>query len=160
MPTQEERLSALEKFQSIAAAHIRETDENTTILLGVVQKQGRDIKRTFQRLEIMDEALEAVEDQLKTMDERLGSLEGHLGAMDGRLGLVEGHLGAMDGRLGLVEGHLGAMDGRLGVVEGRLGTIESRLGTIESDFASQGNKMDQVLVLLNSLATKPNRETE
>lgn len=60
MPGQEERLSALEKFQAIAAAHIREADENTTILSGVVQKQGRDIKRTFQRLEIMDETLEAV----------------------------------------------------------------------------------------------------
>lgn len=139
LSNQEERLSALEKFQTLTAAHIRETDENTTILVGVVQKQGRDIKRTFQRLEIMDKTLEAVEDQLKTMNERLGSLEGHLGAMDGRLGLVEGHLGTVDERLELVEG---------------------RLGTIESGFASQGNKMDQVLVLLNSLTTKLNRETE
>ncbi|HEY6539947.1 MAG TPA: hypothetical protein VIZ18_03380 [Ktedonobacteraceae bacterium] len=146
MPTQEERLSALEKFQSLTATHIREVDENITILLGVVQKQGRDIRRTFQRLEIMDETLEAVEDRLKGVDERLGSVESHLGA-------VEGHLGS-------VEDHLGVMDGHLELVEGRLLTVENRFGHLENGFASQENKLDQVLLLLNLLTTKPNQETE
>ena len=72
MPPQEERLSALEKFQKEAAAHIRETEENTTILLGVIREQGRDIKRIFQHLETMNERLGSLE---QGMESRLGSLE-------------------------------------------------------------------------------------
>ncbi len=76
MPTQEERLTILEqaiaasqKFQQQAAAHIRETEENTTILLGVIRSQGQDIKRIVQHLETIDERLETIDeniDQLKT----------------------------------------------------------------------------------------------
>jgi chromosome segregation ATPase len=76
MPTQEERLTTLEqaiaasqKFQQQAAAHIRETEENTTILLGVIRSQGQDIKRIVQHLETIDERLETIDeniDQLKT----------------------------------------------------------------------------------------------
>jgi len=73
MPTQEERLSALEKFQKEAAAHIRETEENTTILLGVIREQGRDIKRIFQRLETIDEHLETVDRSLSTLERHMES---------------------------------------------------------------------------------------
>lgn len=58
MPTQEERLTALEQK---TAAHIQEIDENTTIMLGVIRHQGQDIKRIFQRLETMDEKLNQLE---------------------------------------------------------------------------------------------------
>ena len=75
MPTQEERLTALERsftaFQKEAVAHIRETEENTTILLGVIRSQGQDIKRIVQHLETMDE-------RLGTIDERLNRLESTL----------------------------------------------------------------------------------
>ena len=132
MPTQEERLSTLEKFQSLAATHIRETEENTTILLGVIREYGRDIKRTFQRLEIID----------------------------GRLVSLESDLGSVEGRLGTVESHLGAIEGRLNTLEDRFGTLENRFGTLETGFASQEKKLDQVLLLLTSLTTKPVQETE
>ena len=39
MATQEERLTAVEKFTEQAAAHIRDTEENTTILLGDPQSR-------------------------------------------------------------------------------------------------------------------------
>ena len=61
MPTQEERLTALEQK---TAAHIQEVDENTTIMLGVIRHQGQDIKRIFQRLETMDEKLNQLETKL------------------------------------------------------------------------------------------------
>src|SRR5438067_4556277 len=67
MPTEEERLTALEKatttFQREAAAPIRETEENTTIMLGVLRSQGQDIRKIFQRLEMMEQDI----DQIKTM---------------------------------------------------------------------------------------------
>ena len=66
MPTQEERLTALEQnsatFQKEAARYIRETEENTTIMLGVIRSQGQDIRRIFERLETIDENV----NQLKT----------------------------------------------------------------------------------------------
>ena len=58
MATQEERLIAVEKFTEQAAAHIRDTEENTTILLGVIRSQGQDIKRIFDRLGVMAERQE------------------------------------------------------------------------------------------------------
>ena len=68
MPTQEERLTALEQK---TAAHMQEIDENTTIMLGVMRHQGQDIKRIFQRLETMDESLSTLGLQLNQLDTRL-----------------------------------------------------------------------------------------
>jgi DNA repair exonuclease SbcCD ATPase subunit len=83
MPTQEERLTALEQtfatFQREIASHIQETDENTTIMLGVIRHQGQDIKRIVQRLETIDQRLNTIEqrlDQLETkVEQRLDRLE-------------------------------------------------------------------------------------
>ena len=78
MPTQEERLTTLEqavaasqKFQQQAAAHIRETEENTTILLGVIRSQGQDIKRIVQHLETIDERLETIDEKIDQLNTTL-----------------------------------------------------------------------------------------
>ena len=59
MPTQEERIAALEQKTATA---IQEIEENTTIMLGVIRSQGQDSRKIFQRLETMDENI----NQLKT----------------------------------------------------------------------------------------------
>ena len=71
MPTQEERITALEQN---TAAHIQEMDENFTIMVGVIRHQGQDIKRISQRLDTMDESLHSVNQRLNTMDESLHSV--------------------------------------------------------------------------------------
>ena len=75
MPTQEERLAALEQkfanFQQETAKNIQEIEENTTIMLGVIRSQGRDIRKIFERLETIDQRL----DRLETIDQRLDRLE-------------------------------------------------------------------------------------
>ncbi len=78
MPTQEERLSSVEqaavasqKFQQQAAKHIRETEENTTILLGVIRSQGQDISRVVERLDTIDTRLDHVETLLAQILARL-----------------------------------------------------------------------------------------
>ena len=53
MATQEERLTAVEQFTHEAARHIRETEENTTIMLGVIRSHGQDIRRIVERLDTM-----------------------------------------------------------------------------------------------------------
>jgi hypothetical protein len=65
MPTQDERITALEEK---TAAHIQEIDENFTIMVGVIRHQGQDIKRIFQRLETMDESLNSLKHQLNQLD--------------------------------------------------------------------------------------------
>jgi ABC-type transporter Mla subunit MlaD len=72
MPTQEERVTALEQK---TAAHIQEIDENTTIMLGVMRHQGQDIKRIFQHLETMNETLNTLGRQINQLDTRLNRLE-------------------------------------------------------------------------------------
>ena len=79
MPTQEERLTALEQK---TAAHIQEIDENTTIMLGVIRHQGQDIRRIFQRLETMDGSLNTLNKRLETMDGSLNTLKLHLNQIE------------------------------------------------------------------------------
>jgi hypothetical protein len=64
MPTQEERLTAVEQaittsrqFEDQAIRHLREIDASVTSLLGVIQAQGRDIRLIFERLDTMSEQL-------------------------------------------------------------------------------------------------------
>ena len=79
MPTQEERITALEQK---TAAHIQEMDENFTIMVGVIRHQGQDIKRISQRLDAMDENLHSVNQRLNTIDESLHSVNQRLNTMD------------------------------------------------------------------------------
>ena|SRR5712691_2088127 len=65
LPKQEKRITTLEQKTAVA---IQETEENTTILLGVIRSQGQDIKRIFHHIETIDE-------RQGTMDERLNRLE-------------------------------------------------------------------------------------
>ncbi len=89
MATQEERLTNLEQD---VATNIRELDENITIMLGVMKHQGRDIKRTFERLETIDTRLNAMDTHLESMDTRLNT-------MDTRLDRVENILTQILARL-------------------------------------------------------------
>ncbi len=82
MPTQEERLAALEQK---TAAHIQEMDENFTIMVGVIRHQGQDIKRIFQRLESIDESLDFYNQRLDTVDQQLGTVNQRLDNVDGSM---------------------------------------------------------------------------
>src|SRR5215467_15370414 len=79
MPTQEERIAALEQK---TAAHIQEMDENFTIMVGVIRHQGQDIKKIFQHLETMDESLNTLNQRLETVDNRLEAIEHHLNQLE------------------------------------------------------------------------------
>jgi len=93
MPTQEERLTALEQK---TAASIQEIDENTTIMLGVIRHQGQDIKRIFQRLETMDESLNTFNQRLETVDESLNTFNQRLETVDESLNTLKQHLNQID----------------------------------------------------------------
>ena len=93
MPTQEERIAVLEKFQQESGVRLKEIEENTTIMLGVVQAQGWDIKKIFRRLETIDDRLIKIDEHLETTGDHLVKMDGHLETTDGRLNTIEQHLG-------------------------------------------------------------------
>ena len=78
MATQEERVATLEQkfatFQKDIAASIREIDENSTIMLGVMRHQGQDIKRTFERLETIDTRLDRIDTRLDRVENVLAQI--------------------------------------------------------------------------------------
>ena len=71
-------------------------------------------------------------------------------------------LGALHERLDAfeqsVENRFGTLENRFGTLENRFGTLENRFGTLEQSvnhrFEEQDKKLDQVLLLLNTLTSK------
>jgi len=65
MGTQEERVTTLEQtfatFRKETAARTQEIEENTTIMLGVMRSQGRDIRRIFESLETINQRFDRLE---------------------------------------------------------------------------------------------------
>jgi uncharacterized coiled-coil protein SlyX len=96
MPTQEERLTALEEAQAKFGEAVNDLNHHVTMLIGVASREEWDIRE--------------------------------------------------------MKSSLRAIDGRLGSLEGRLGSLEGR-------FEVQDKKLDQVLLLLNTLVPKPEQET-
>ena len=86
MPTQEERLTALEQKTT---THIQEMDENFTIMVGIIRHQGQDIKRIFQRLETVDESLNTINQRLETVDESLNTINQRLETVDESLNIIK-----------------------------------------------------------------------
>ena len=82
MATQDERIATLEQtftvFRQELARRTQETDENLTILLGVIRHQGQDIRRIFERVDTIDA-------RLSTIDTRLDRVENMLAQVLARL---------------------------------------------------------------------------
>ena len=71
MGTQEERVTTLEQtfatFRKETAARTQEIEENTTIMLGVMRSQGRDIRRIFESLETINQRVESLHQGFETL---------------------------------------------------------------------------------------------
>ncbi len=124
MPTQEERLGAVEsglkQFQTETVKAYHEMALEVTMMKGLTQDS---VKRLI-NLE-------------RTMDERFNNVELRLGGMDQRLGGMDQRLGGMDQQLGGMNQQLGGMNQRLGGMNQRLGGMNQRLGTLEQDMMSR-----------------------
>ena len=128
MPTQEERIAALEQK---TAAHIQEMDENFTIMVGVIRHQGQDIKRIFQRLETMDENLLTVNQRLATVNESLHT--------------VNQRLATVDENLLTANQRLDTMDENLLTVNQRLATVDESLHTFRRQLDEHTSLLTQIL---------------
>jgi hypothetical protein len=118
MPTQDERLSTVEQSVAILRKGLADIHHNETILLGVVEEQGKDIRE--------------MKVSLAALNERVGAFE--QGMQD--------RFEALDGRLGTFE-H--GVRERFQALEGHLGTFEQ---SVNSRFGEQDKKLDDVGRLL------------
>ncbi len=86
MPTQEERITTLEQnfasFQREIVKQGRRTDEDLTMLLGIVQEERRDSRRVVTRLDAIEERLDGVEVRLSTVEVRLSTVEARLSTVE------------------------------------------------------------------------------
>jgi predicted RNase H-like nuclease (RuvC/YqgF family) len=71
--TQEERVTTLEQtfaiFRKETAARTQEIEENTTIMLGVMRSQGRDIRRIFESLETLHQRVETLHQRADALNQ-------------------------------------------------------------------------------------------
>lgn len=75
MPTQEERLSTLERNMTYLNGVISDISHNETILLGMAVKQGENIREIKLNLATVNERLSSFDERLGSFNERLGSVE-------------------------------------------------------------------------------------
>ena len=75
MPTQEERLSTLERNMTNLNGMISDISHNETILLGMAMRQGENIREIKLNLATVNERLGSFDERLGSFDERLGSVE-------------------------------------------------------------------------------------
>ena len=140
MPTQEERLSALEQTVAVLNRGIWDINHNETILLGMAVKQGENIQGMMA--------------SLATLNEHFSIQDGRIDTLDGRIDTLDGHIETLDGRLGAFEQNV---NNRFETLEGRFGTLEQ---SVDSRFEGQDKKLDQIVLLLNTLISKPGERTE
>jgi uncharacterized coiled-coil protein SlyX len=70
MPTQEERLTALEQAQAKFGEAVNDLNHHVTILIGVASREEWDIRE--------------LKGSFRAIDGRMGSLEGRMGSLEGR----------------------------------------------------------------------------
>ncbi len=92
MPTQEERLTALEQAQAKFGEAINDLNHHVTILIGVASREEWDIRE-------LKSSFRAIDGRMGSLEGRMGSLEGHLGSLEGRMGSLEGRFETQEKKL-------------------------------------------------------------
>jgi uncharacterized coiled-coil protein SlyX len=92
MPTQEERLTALELAQAKFGEAVNDLNHHVTILIGVASREKWDIRE-------LKSSFRAIDGRMGSLEGRMGSLEGHLGSLEGRMGSLEGRFETQEKKL-------------------------------------------------------------
>lgn len=82
MPTQEERLTALEQTQVGVNRSLKDLNHYVTMLIGIVQREEWEIREMKGSLRSIDKRLASFE---KSVNTRFGTLEGRIEAQDKKL---------------------------------------------------------------------------
>ena len=113
MPTQEERLTALEQSHVRFSEAISDLNHHVTILVGVVQKQEWDMREMKGSLRTLERDVQALDRNIQTVDRNVQTVDRNVQVLERN------------------------MNGR---------------------FEEQDKKLDQILLLVNTLTGKPGQE--
>jgi hypothetical protein len=130
MPTQEERLTIVEQSVTILQKGMRDINHNSTILLGVVSEQGKDIREIKARLADMSERLDMFEQSTNAHFEMQGKQ-------------IEANSKQIEANTKLLAEH--------SEIFAEHGEILAKHSEI---LADHGRKLDQILLILNTLVSK------
>jgi hypothetical protein len=130
MPTQEERLTTVEQSVTILQKGMRDINHNSTILLGVVSEQGKDIREIKARLADMSERLDMFEQSTNAHFEMQGKQ-------------IEANSKQIEANTKLLAEH--------SEIFAEHGEILAKHSEI---LADHGRKLDQILLILNTLVSK------
>lgn len=93
MGTREERVETLEQtfaaFRKETATRTQEIEENTTIMLGVMRSQGRDIRRIFESFEALHQRVETLNQGVEALHHRVEVLNQGVETLHQRLDRLE-----------------------------------------------------------------------
>ena len=96
---------------------------------------------------------------MHTQEERLTALEEAQAKFGEAVNDLNHHVTILIGVASREEWDIREMKSSLRAIDGRLGSLEGRLGSLEGRFEVQDKKLDQVLLLLNTLVPKSEQET-
>lgn len=144
MPTQEERLTIVEQSVTILQKGMRDINHNSTILLGVVSEQGKDIREIKARLADMSERLDMFEQSTNAHFEMQGK---QIEANTKQLGVNSKQIEANTRQLEVNSKQIEANT--------KLLAEHSEILAEHSEIlADHGAKLDQILLILNTLVSR------
>ncbi len=102
------------------------------------------------------------EEKITVLEENITILLGIASGQERDIKGIQVEIMSLERRFDALEGRLYGMDHRLSALEKRFDTLEQRFDTlvqsVNSRFEEHGKKLDQILLLLNTLTPKPDRE--
>ena len=93
---------------------------------------------------------------MPTQEENITILLGIASGQERDIKSIQVGVMSLDRRFDALEGRLYGMDHRLSTLEKRFDTLGQ---SVNSRFEEHGKKLDQILLLLNTLTPKPGQET-
>ena len=96
------------------------------------------------------------EEKITVSEENITILLGIASGEEREIKSIQVGVMSLDRRFDALEGRLYGMDHRLSTLERRFDTLEQ---SVNSRFETQDKKLDQILLLLNTITHKPDQET-
>jgi uncharacterized protein (DUF3084 family) len=172
MPTQEERLTIVEQSVTILQKGMRDINHNSTILLGVVSEQGKDIREIKARLVDMSERLDIFEQstnahfemQGKQIEANSKQIEANTRQLEANSKQIEANTRQLEANSKQIEANtkLLAEHSEILAEHGKILAKHSEMLAEHGEIlakhsemlAEHGRKLDQILLILNTLVSR------
>ena len=116
-----------------------------------------------ERLFTLEQTQMSVNEAVSDLNHHVTILIGIVQKQEWDIREIKGSLRAIDGRLSSLETRFETQERRIGSLEqnmnNRFEAVNNRFEAVNNGFESQDKKLDQILLLLNTLTPKPGQET-